>query len=255
MHLWHLQSDAKANGVVHRVAPGFGHALLSPMVAHIFQELRISATVWDHGVYWMPLHTHPTLEPFEQQHGNDHQRHQYNGKMFSRVLREKRAVRGEHAGFSDLFSPILVDGQVVGILVCGPFARERPTSAEVQKRWRSLAGISGHPADPEFASYLAETLEVLVLAGDQLDAFERLVGCLTQLMAGVGSAEELTNRAEVARLELAETRFVDRMWESALNHGRRSFGAHVARHQLRKESTPVGTLANSGGCLRGPHGE
>lgn len=184
------------------------------MVAHAFEELRISATVWDHGVYWMPIHTCHILESFEQQHGKDHHRRAYNDRMFARVLGEKRAVRGEHAGLSDLFAPILSHGQFAGILVSGPFARQRPTSAELRKRWRWLTGRSGHPADPEFASYLAERLEVLLLEGDHLVVFERLVGCLTKLMAGTGVADELANQAEVLRARLEETRFVDRMWES-----------------------------------------
>jgi hypothetical protein len=125
VHLWHIRSDAKTDGVIHRVAPGFGHALLSPMVAHAFEALRVGAAVWDHDVYWMPLHTRPALDSFEQEHGRDEERRKYNGRMFARVLAEKRAIRGDHAGLSDLFAPILARGKIVGILVCGPFARQR----------------------------------------------------------------------------------------------------------------------------------
>jgi AraC-like DNA-binding protein len=215
VHLWHIESNAKTDGVIHRATLRFGHALLSPMVAHAFEELRVAAAVWDHDVYWMPIHTRPALDSFEQEHGRDEERRQYNGAMFARVLAEKRAIRGDHAGLSDLFAPILARGKVVGILVCGPFARERLTRSAVIEQWRWLTGGSAHPADPAFAAYLARRLEILVLEGDQAPAFERLVICLTQLMAGVGRADEIANRAEVLRAELQETRFVDRMWESA----------------------------------------
>ena len=47
-----MRRDEASEAMIHQVAPGFGHALLAPMVAHVFQELRISAAVWEHGVYF-----------------------------------------------------------------------------------------------------------------------------------------------------------------------------------------------------------
>ncbi|HEV8247964.1 MAG TPA: helix-turn-helix domain-containing protein [Polyangiaceae bacterium] len=215
MQRWQLAGDPKTDGVLHRVTPGFGHALLAPMVAHNFETLQVSAAVWEHGVYWMPIHTQATAHAFEQEQGKEQERFRYNERMFARVLREKRQLRGEHAGLSDLFTPILSGRDVIAVLVCGPFLLERPTSASLLDRFRWLTGGSGHPTDPRFAAYLAEMLDLLVLEGEQGENFERLVACLGKLMAGEGRADELANRAEALRAKLEKARFVERMWDSA----------------------------------------
>ena len=104
--------------------------------------------------------------------------------------------------------------QVVAVLVAGPFAEKRSTSTDILERWRHLTGRQGHPADPEFASYLSATLATLVLDGGQARAFERLLNCLARLMGGQGQADELMNQAEAARAALEPARFADRTWQT-----------------------------------------
>jgi photosystem II stability/assembly factor-like uncharacterized protein len=70
------------------------------------------------------------------------------------VERRRCLVQGEHEGYSDFFAPIVVRGKLVAVLVAGPFALGRPTSAGVLDRWRRLTGRQGHATDPEFAAYL-----------------------------------------------------------------------------------------------------
>ena len=137
-----------------RSTPGFGHALLAPLVAHIFRLLGVSAAVWEHGTTWFPIYAEPSVVSFEPEHAVEEERYAYNSRLIEEVLRRKRTIRGEHAGYSDLFVPILVGGQVAGILVTGPFALARPTSVGILERWRWLTGRQGQPADAEFRSYL-----------------------------------------------------------------------------------------------------
>jgi AraC-like DNA-binding protein len=210
--LWRVTADR--DDVRHFVAPGFGHALLASLQTYVFERLGVAAAVWQEGSKWFAIHGEPTILMFEQEHGKDREREAYNRRSFTVVRRDKRMFRGEHGGYSDLFVPLVVRGQVVGVLVTGPFAVARPTSTDVLERWRWLTGRQGHPADPEFASYLAAVLSTLVLAGDKLRAFEELLRCFAGLMTGVGDAGELKTRAGALQMELGEARYAERTWEA-----------------------------------------
>jgi AraC-like DNA-binding protein len=213
--VWHAERKRESDAFTHTVAPGFGHALLAPVVAHIFRELHVSGAVWEHGSTWFPIYTEPSIASFEPEHAVGEERYAYNDRHLEDVLRRKTAIRGEHAGYSDLFVPILVRGQVAAILVAGPFALARPTSADVLERWRWLTGRPGHLADPEFASYLATALATLVLDGGRARAFERFLDCLARLLAGEGPADRFANEAEVLHVELAQVRLVELMGDAA----------------------------------------
>jgi AraC-like DNA-binding protein len=188
--------------------------MLSPSLANIFQVMRVGATVFDYRT-WSPIHVEPGLLTFELEHGVEHQRDEYNQRSIAEAHRSKKPVRSNHAGLSDLFVPIVVRGETSAILVIGPFATARPTSAEVLERWRWLTGRQGHPADPEFTHYLSVTLSMLVLEGGQSTVFERLVVRLARLMAGEGNAHEVLAEAVVLRDKLEESRAVDLTWEFA----------------------------------------
>jgi AraC-like DNA-binding protein len=214
VHVWHVSDKPNGEGVIHRVANGFGHALLAPVVAQTFQALRVSAAVWEHAFQWFPIHTAPTPYSFEEAHGMDRERVRYNYRLLARAAREKRTVRGEHAGFSDLFVPIVASGKAIAILVTGPFSLARPSATQVRERWRWLTGRQADLGDPGFVSYLSLTLSSLVLDGRSLRTFRALVERLVRLMVGQGDAARLTNEAESLRTDLEGSRFVDRMWEA-----------------------------------------
>jgi AraC-like DNA-binding protein len=214
MRLWRAQYDPDARVVKHTVARGFGHALFAPLVGNVFEALRVSAAVWEHGVEWFTIHLEPNLSAFELEHGIDTERGAYNDRLCRAATRRRTAIRGEHAGYSDFFVPIVAHGQVAGLLVTGPFAVARPSGADILSRWRGLTGRQGHPADPEFASYLAATLSTLVLDGAKLAAFERLLGCVARLMAGQGRADALANEAAVLRAQLGGARHAEHVWEA-----------------------------------------
>ncbi|HEV8244465.1 MAG TPA: AraC family transcriptional regulator, partial [Polyangiaceae bacterium] len=101
------------------------------------------------------------------------------------------------------------------ILITGPFATARPTSAEILERWRGLSGRQGNPADPEFSDYVAATLDTLVLSAGHAKLFERFAVCVARLLAGDGDPRALLDEAEPLRDELERSRSVDRMWAAA----------------------------------------
>ena len=148
VHVWHTRYDPKTRLRHHTAKAGFGHALFAPLVLYAFRELRVSAAIWEHGNEWWSIHTEPKLEGFEVEHSVDTERTLYNERHFAKVRKQRKTVRGEHGGYSDLFVPILAEGEVVAILVTGPFVTSRPTGAEILERWRQLSGRQGHPANP-----------------------------------------------------------------------------------------------------------
>jgi AraC-like DNA-binding protein len=215
--LWRATFDRKLDRVVHTVSPGFGHAVLGPVVANVFQVLRVSASLWEHGQEWFSIHVEPSVTTFELQHGMESERYSYNERNFARARKLGKPVHAEYGGYLDIYVPIRKGRRCVAIMVVGPVAARRPTSADVLERWRWLTGRQGHPADPEFASYLAAALSTLVLEGNGLSRFEELLQCLALLLAGEGEADMIANRAGALRAEIEQARFVDRMWDAVRN--------------------------------------
>jgi hypothetical protein len=141
--------------------------------------------------FWWSIHSVPNLVAFEFEHGTESDRFAYNSRCIRTVRRRQKPMRGEHAGYYDWFVPVVSSRQTVAVLVAGPCALSRPTSVDILERWRRLSGRQGHPADPEFASYLAASLNTPVLEGKRAAAFEGLLVCLAGLMAGGPAAMRL----------------------------------------------------------------
>ncbi|HEV8246145.1 MAG TPA: hypothetical protein VGP93_10275, partial [Polyangiaceae bacterium] len=188
--------------------------LLSPLVVHTFVELGVAVSLWMTGDYWYPLHELRNVSDVEYEHGAAPRRWAYNFRSFAEVRREKRPLRAEHAGFYDLFVPLLESGEVRGILVAGPFAVAPPTSAALLARWHSMTGTQGRLTDASFAEYAALTLSTLTLEGALATAFERLMVGFAKLVSGQGDPSALGAEIETLSLELRETRFADKMWNA-----------------------------------------
>ena len=189
-------------------------ALSALTLGNVFEELDVSAAVWDTSI-WRAIDTTQAVMAFEVEHGVAAERERYNREQFERIWRSRKLVVAEHGGLSDIFAPIATNGRVQAALVTGPFARTRPTSSTVLERWRWLTGRQGHPSDPEFARFLDMTLATLVLDPGQLQAFRRVVAQLCRLIENEGSG--VSARHDALRAELAKVRHVERMWSGALS--------------------------------------
>jgi AraC-like DNA-binding protein len=191
------------------------HAVLVPAVAHAFETLRISAALRDE-VQWHAIHSPPQpLHAMELEHGKERERQAYNNRCSEKARRQKKTVLGHHAGFSDFFVPIATSEKVHTLLVTGPFATARPTSTDLLQRWHWLTGRRGHPSDPEFVRYVSSTLDALLLEGEQLRRYQRMLECLAALCAGHGDAHALGSEASGLRTVLEVERFADHTWEAA----------------------------------------
>jgi len=204
------------------------HGLFIPSVCKIFEDLQVAATLyiiertegllaskfWA-GQPWVEIHAMPNLLDFEVEHGLISERHVYNARCMRRVRRTQETVLGRHAGFCDFFVPIASEGRVQAILVTGPFATAPPTSTDVLEQWRTVTGRQGHPADPEFTHYVGVTSSTLVLDGNLVGKFRRMLECLAALMVGRGSSEVILARVASLRGELSIARLPERVWEAA----------------------------------------
>src|SRR5690348_5241655 len=130
MPRWKVSFDETERVHRHRVPRGFGHAILSPIAVTAFRTLRVSASLTD-GKFWWPLHTEPNVGMFEVEHAAQRARYAYNDRLTDEARRSRQPSVGEHAGYCDLFVPLVVDDDVEGLIIAGPFVRARPSSTEI----------------------------------------------------------------------------------------------------------------------------
>ena len=144
VHPWKVVYDPKTAGPTHTVPRGLGHSLLSPLVGQAFKTLRVSATLWD-GYGWWPINSETTVQRFEDEHAKDAERGPYNDRMFAKAKRTKQIVRGQHAGYSDFFVPVLIRRRGGR----GPCGRpHRPRAPDQRGYPRELALAHRPPGSP-----------------------------------------------------------------------------------------------------------
>ena len=144
-------------------------------MAHSFDEIGVSVSLWSSGDWWESIHRVQNMTSFESEHGVQSRRWAYNRRCFAEVHRRGKTLRAQHAGFWDLFVPVKDAQGVRSVFVAGPFATERPTSADILERWFSLTGLKGRITDPAFAHYVSATLSTLTLEGQLSLMFESLM--------------------------------------------------------------------------------
>jgi AraC-like DNA-binding protein len=184
------------------------------MITHGFGELKLGAALWLGRDTWRPINHLSGVVAFEVEHGVEARRWAYNHRIFEQVRRTRGSVRAEHAGFHDLFVPVLEGEQLRGILVAGPFATERPTRADILERWFEISRSQGRLTDPSFAEYVAATLSTLTLEGDLVGVLERLLQCFAALLAGDGG-DAIGAEADGLLGKLFKARGAERMWQEA----------------------------------------
>jgi AraC-like DNA-binding protein len=201
------------------------HALLSQAMGSLFVDLGLSASLLD-GDDWHPLYIPIVFQHseivadvviFERVHGVAARRAAYNARAVRRMRGEGGSLLATHAGFYDLFVPVGDRFGTLGMVVTGPFARTRPTSADLRARWRWLTGRTARASDPEFTRYLATVLATATFEGDRLDVFRRWVETFARVLAGQGPIDALAAQAHTLAGMLEDVRYVERMWTAARN--------------------------------------
>jgi AraC-like DNA-binding protein len=173
----------------------------------------VGATLFRDGEWPALVHFEESLMRIEDDYGFEGDRFAYNDRCFSTVRRTKSSLIAEHRGLTDLFVPVVLGQKLEAILAVGPFMTKRPTHADIVGRWRNLSGQQAHHADPKFARYLSLTRATLVLEGDRVRKFQRLLEHLCALIAHGGGPPTLRNEVEVLTREVEEARFAERLWD------------------------------------------
>jgi AraC-like DNA-binding protein len=210
---------------------------LAARVPYWFQRIGVALTMVDPRG-WHALHAHANTLDFETEYGVEPERWTYNGRLANEVAERRRLLVGEHAGFCDLFVPLLEGDQVRQLLIAGPFLTERPSAARLVEQWNGLTKRYAHPSDPGFARYAAITLDTLVLTSKNLELFERYMEKIAALFCGAEPDPALIAELEEATNTLAEARHADRMWsavETMLHPSTARLWASPARAEQRAE--------------------
>ncbi|HEV8245501.1 MAG TPA: hypothetical protein VGP93_07025, partial [Polyangiaceae bacterium] len=190
-------------------------ALLTPVVASAFGELGIGVSLWIGEDQWYPIHSELGVMHFEFDFGVIPRRWVYNERAFQRVLSERKMHASEHAGFWDLFVPVLHGSEVLGVFVAGPFARQRPSSGDVLERWYEISGTQGRLGDASFLEYVSRTLATVTFDDTQFKLFERLMECFVTLVIEGPQPEAVAAEIDTLRKKLTSSRLVERMWAAA----------------------------------------
>jgi AraC-like DNA-binding protein len=182
--------------------------------AEAFRDLSVAVSTLSHGD-WVAFHACPGVIEVEVEHGAQPLRGLHNHRCLARVWRTKRTVLGAHAGFHDLFVPVLVNGAVDTVVVAGPFSTSRPTSAALHERWFRLSHTQARMTDPVFCDYLARTLRTLTLEGKGQRTFKKLLTAFARVLGEPSKHALSLARIRALNADLRETRFIQSMWEEA----------------------------------------
>jgi AraC-like DNA-binding protein len=194
--------------------PATPPALHALGLTDIFELIGVSASILMKN-RWRAIHQETSVAPFELRYGLDIERVKYNQRCVQRAESRRELVIGRHAGFWDLFVPVVVDREVAALLVTGPIARQQPESGAITEQWRWLSGRQPNTQDPEFAEYLATCLSTLVLESRRFAAFQAYLRCVARVIARPEHPDRVLVSAEAIRPVLEQARSVERMWETA----------------------------------------
>ena len=239
--------DALLSAVTRPPLPNW-QALLTPVVTNTFDELDIGVAFWLGGDFWQSIHVTKNVVSFEAEHGSEQRRWSYNHRIFAEVVKHCRIVRGEHAGFHDLFVPIQDRSGVRSVLVAGPIAIKRPSSAEVLERWYDISHTQGRLTDPSFSEYLSTTFSTLTLEGPLFGAFEKLLMHFAHLVEGRPASEELTREIERLRGALLEAQGSRKGLERNPQHGERARRSYVVDARRGRFADRPGARASAAAC-------
>src|SRR5262249_49838527 len=104
-------------------------------------------------------------------------------------------------GQSDLYVPLVSDGQCSAVMVAGPFLRQLPDERELGDLWLELAGTPASPFDPHPFSFTRSVLSLDVVEPNELDAIVEVLEILGRSLLGKADLPADMDRAA----ELRET--------------------------------------------------
>jgi len=129
------------------------------------------------------------------------QRRAYNADRLVLASSTQQTQIGSLWGQSDVYVPIIGNGQCSAVIVAGPFLRELPSARDLAERWVELAGAPASPYDANVLGFARAVLSLDVLEAHELAATIELLEILARSL--VGQADLPTDMDRAA--ELRET--------------------------------------------------
>jgi AraC-like DNA-binding protein len=118
----------------------------------------------------------------ETKYGDTQSRYRFIQDCFKEVQKSRRTFLGEKFGFGDLFVPVLKKGELKGFLQAGTFATSEITAESLRRCWKELTGREASAELPEFREFTRGLLEMPVLEGPLLSAYQQCLEIFAKLL-------------------------------------------------------------------------
>lgn len=146
---------------------------------------------------WWALNRRKRLNSFyslEVKYRSDKARDRFIRDGLRLAAKSGRTALVDRVGFTDLFTPVRKGGRTVSFLESGAFARREVTRSIAEECWRKMTGLEPSPGLPGFREFLKILLEVPVLEGPVLPAFQECVELFAGVLGGSVEPESATER-------------------------------------------------------------
>ena len=131
------------------------------------------------------------------------------------------------------------------VLVAGPIAIKRPSSAEVLERWYDISHAQGRLTDPSFSEYLSATLSTLTLEGPLFGAFEKLLMHFAHLVEGRPGLRRAHPRDRTPARGAPRSQGSREGLERNPQHGERARRSHVVDARRGRFAERLGARASA----------
>ncbi len=139
-----------------------------------------------------------SLFELEKKYLSLRQREIFLESCFRRVRSQKKTLIGLHAGFRDMVVPVLGKRELLGFLMAGSFADHDLSASEIGRCWETMTGRKTAPFGSDFESFVQTLLEIPVLEGPLLVAYQEAFELYARILAEDG--DEKSHRARLLYL-------------------------------------------------------
>jgi AraC-like DNA-binding protein len=133
---------------------------------------------------WAAVYHHQRLESlfdFEKKYGYVRKWNRLMDKVFE-DKNQGKPLLVENLGFFDIFVPVQKKGKRLGTLLSGAFANKELTYSHLSESWNRLTGQAASPENLEFREFARVMLEIPVLEGPVLPAYQESLEIFTRIL-------------------------------------------------------------------------
>ncbi len=168
-------------------------------ILHYYVDLTCFLIPSPKALEWWAINRRKRLVNFsdlDHKYNNYWKRYRFVAKCFREMRKTQKSVCGTRLGFQDLFVPIVKKGNILGFLQAGTFSVMEPDSSGLKKCWRELTGLAPAQTLPEYRDFVRAVLDMPVLDGPLLAAYQESLELFANLLA-----EEMDDEAVAVRTQ------------------------------------------------------